>query len=504
MYSENRFPRCKPEEVGISSNGILSFLNSIEKDGLVIHGFLIYKDGFIASEGWWAPYGGEYKHSLFSVTKSFTSTAIGIAADKGLLSVDDNVLPFFPEYKIENINQNLADMRIKNLLTMTTGRSGDSIGFLYESKTGDWVRTFLEITSDVEPGSVFAYDTGASYILSAIVQKVTGVNVGEFLRKHLFKHLDIEDFYWNSCPKGVKHGGSFLSLRLEDMVKLGILYLQKGTWKGKRIISEEWVNEATSLKMSTEGHSTKDWQYGYGYQFWLGRHNSFMAFGYFGQFFIVIPEKNAVIAVNSGDERMDEILDNVWSHLYPAIGERKLLEDEKAYAELQSKISGLKAAIPCVNSTSLLIKIINGKEYIIDENKFGVKGIKFEFDEKHTIFKLKDEKCEHNIICGNGGYLKNEITVVPFDEIYHQLFELCIYENYYRENEKYSRKHPAAACCTWYDENTFAMTWVLYETTFIQTVVCAFQNDRIIINFKENLAYRTKETPVLTGRIEEH
>jgi CubicO group peptidase (beta-lactamase class C family) len=189
---------------------------------------MLLRHGYVISEGWWAPYSAEKPHSLFSLSKSFTSTAIGLAVEEDLLTVDDFVISYFPEDTPKEVSENLAKLRIKHLLSMSTGHDVDTTEHVVTKENGNWVQGFLELPIEHEPGTFFVYNTGATYILSAIIQKITGKTLIEYLAPQLFEPLGIEGASWESCPRGINIGGFGLSIKTEDIAKLGQLYLQKG------------------------------------------------------------------------------------------------------------------------------------------------------------------------------------------------------------------------------------------------------------------------------------
>ena len=238
-----------PEAEGISSSAIMDFVDALEREQKdAIHSIMLRRHGKIIAEGWWAPFNEESPHMLYSLSKSFTSTAIGMAQDEGLLSIDDPVISFFPEETPEEPSDNLKTMRIRDLLKMNSGHQLNTSGRMREGKT--WVEGFLVLEVQHKPGTHFVYNSGATYMLSAIIQKVTGLTLLDYLTPRLFEPLGIENPTWESDPEGINMGGWGLSVTTEDISKLGQLYLQKGMWNGKQLISKAWVEEATALQTS--------------------------------------------------------------------------------------------------------------------------------------------------------------------------------------------------------------------------------------------------------------
>ena len=322
----SHLPRSTPEEQGVSSAGVLAFLEAIEKSKHELHGFVMVRNGHVIAEGWWSPYRATANHMLYSLSKSFTSTAVGFAVSEGKLSVNDKVTSFFPDQLPANVSENLAALRVKHLATMSVGHETDSTPTI--TKEQDWVKSFLALPIVKPPGSAFLYNSGATYMLSAIVQKLTGQKVIDFLRPRLFEPLGIEGMTWETCPRGINTGGWGLSVQTESLAKFGQFYLQKGVWNGKQLLPAAWIEEATTFKIQQppphdedleKAKLTSDWLQGYCYQFWRCRHNAFRGDGAFGQFDIVMPEKQAVVAITCETSNMQTELNLVWDFLLPAM-----------------------------------------------------------------------------------------------------------------------------------------------------------------------------------------
>ena len=214
------------------------------------------------AEGWWAPYEAAAPHSLYSLSKSFTSTAVGLAIAEGKLSLDDEILRFFPEDTPSDPSKNLKAMRVSDLLRMSTGHQTEP----RRTPEAPWTKTFLAEPVPNKPGTHFLYNTSGTYMLSAIVQKATNQTVLDFLKPRLFEPLGIDHPTWETSPQGISTGGYGLSIRTEDIAHFGQLYLQKGQWHGKQLVPEAWVEAATSRQTSNGSSPQSDWEQGYGYR----------------------------------------------------------------------------------------------------------------------------------------------------------------------------------------------------------------------------------------------
>ncbi len=318
--AQSKLQHGSPERHGIASSAILGFVEAVEQQIHDLHSFMLLRHGSVLAEGWWSPYAPERPHMLFSLSKSFTSSAIGLAVMEGRLSVDDRVLSFFPDETPAQVSENLAAMTIHHLLSMSTGHAEDTTSYLFKAQGESWVKTFLALPVEYEPGTHFLYNTGATYMLSAIIQKVTGEKLLDYLTPRLLEPLGIEGAEWEESPQGINTGGFGLSVKTEDIAKFGQLYLQKGLWHGNRILSESWIATATSSQISNGDDANSDWAQGYCYQFWRCRHNAYRGDGAFGQFCVVMPEQDAVLAITSGLDDMQAVLNLVWEHLLPAMG----------------------------------------------------------------------------------------------------------------------------------------------------------------------------------------
>ncbi len=333
-------PRSTPESQGVSSSQIRKFVEAADQKVHTLHSFMLVRHGQVVAEGWWRPESAEKPHVLWSLSKSFTSTAVGMAVAEGKFSIDDPVLKFFPEDAPATPSDKLKAMRVRDLLTMSTGHQDEAK--VKEITDQTWVKTFLNHPVPHKPGAHFQYNTPATFMLSAIVQKTTGQTVVEYLKPRLFDPLGIENPQWDANPEGISIGGYGLHVRTEDIAKFGQLYLQQGKWNGKQLLTPEWIAMATSKQVSNGSDPVKDWDQGYGFQFWRCRHNAFRGDGKDGQFCIVMPEQDAVIAITAHTGDMQSELNLVWDFLLPAFADKPLPENPDEQAKLQETLGKLE------------------------------------------------------------------------------------------------------------------------------------------------------------------
>jgi CubicO group peptidase (beta-lactamase class C family) len=332
-------PRSSPEAQAVSSSGIRAYVETADQKVNTMHSFLLVRHGYVVAEGWWKPEAAEKPHVMHSLSKSFTSTAVGLAIADGKLSLDDPVLKFFPEEAPANPSEKLKAMRVRDLLTMNSGHEVE-VKF---PTNAPWVQSFLAHPVPHKPGTHFLYNTPGTHVLSAIVGKVTGETVLDYLKPRLFEPLGIENPVWATSPQGNTLGGWGLYIRTEDIAKFGQLYLQHGNWKGKQLVPASWVAEATAKQVSNGSDPAKDWDQGYGFQFWRCRHGAYRGDGANGQFCIVMPEQDAVIAITADTRDMQAELNVVWDKLLPAIHSTALPADPVEEMKLKTTLASLEA-----------------------------------------------------------------------------------------------------------------------------------------------------------------
>ncbi len=464
-------PRSSPEAQGISSSAILSFIESADRDIDSLHGFMLLRRGHVVAEGWWSPYNPDSPHMLYSLSKSFTSTAVGLAVAEGKLSVDDEVLKFFSENAPSNPSNNLKAMRVSDLLRMSTGQQSEP------PRPADqpWTKVFLAHSVPFKPGTHFLYNTSGTYMLSAIVQKATGQNLLDYLTPRLFQPLGIEHPTWEMSPEGVATGGYGLSVRTEDIARFGQLYLQKGKWQGKQLVPESWIDAATARQTSNGSSPNSDWDQGYGYQFWRCRHNVYRGDGAFGQYCIVLPEQDAVIAITSGVRDMQAVMNLIWEKLLPAMKPSSLTPDDAARKKLEKKLKGLVLR-PAQGSGSPAKML--GKRYAFPANDRKLEAITLESNSNDSSVTLVAQVngVERRIPCGRNGWLKGQIAWGQFPE------------------------QPMAASGAWTEDDTFTAKLCLYETPYVFTIRLKFAGQELQYNAEANVSFGATKEPQLTGR----
>jgi CubicO group peptidase (beta-lactamase class C family) len=484
LKSANQF---SPESQGVSSQGLINFFDAVDKSGLEFHSIMINRNGKTILEGWWQPFKKEYIHTLYSLSKSFTSTAVGMLKEEGKIDVNDKVISFFPDKLPSHVSDNLSAMRVYDLLTMHTGHDQDTMGRIRTAGGDDWVKNFLQLDVPRQPGSLFLYNTGATYLLSAIVQKITGQNLMNYLKPRLFTPLEIEGADWESDPRGINVGGYGLRIRTQDILNFGQLYLQNGEWKGKQLLSKEWISEATKKQVNSQDNDS-DWGQGYGYQFWRCKPGCYRGDGAYGQYCIVVPEKNAVIAITSETKDMGASMQLVWDHILPAMEDAKSkTENKEATLMLTTRVAQL--SLPINAATSGAIGSITGKRsYTFDANKLNAQKVSFSLGKDECDITITENGNSTRIKSGLRRWLTADNKKEP-----NRLFAL---PGRTEIGTKFSSN------CYWADQNKLVVTLKYVENAHTDIFTFAFKDGKMEMSFNNSISIMTNkadERPAITA-----
>lgn len=490
-------PRSTPEAEGVSSEGILSFLEAAGKSRHELHSFMFLRHGKVIAEGWWDPYRPDLKHTMYSVSKSFTSTAVGFAVSENRLTVNDKVISFFPRNLPDSISPFLSEVTVKDLLSMSVGQHPDPT---FPAVAGEnWVQAFLATPIVHKPGSQFLYNSLGSYTLSAIAQKVTGEKVIDYLTPRLFQPLGIEGMDWEIDPMGINSGGWGLRIKTEDMAKFGQLYLQKGSWEGRQILPKEWIEEATTIKIEQEPDAPRakkdasDWLQGYGYQFWRSRHNAFRADGAFGQFIIVMPDEDAVVVITAETADMQDEINLVWKYLLPAIHQDKLPANKSIAAALRNKLTLLALPLPAKGAASPLAASLSGKSFAMEPNERHVESVSFRFKDDTCHVTLGTDSAVNQLVFGRGRWHRGETgRRGPY------LVSRAT------GNAGGLPPYRVAGSYRWIDENRLELTLRYIESPHRETIICHFDRNKIFVDLQSSIETTPKtKKPALKGELSE-
>lgn len=471
ILAQTSLPRSTPQTEKVSSQGILDFISAVEESNHEVHSMMVVRHGKVIAEGWWDPYKPELKHTMYSVSKSFTATAIGFAVAEKKLKVTDKVISFFPESLPKTISPNLEKLEIKDLLTMSVGHDKSFNQEVFTTK--NWITSFLEMPIANEPGTKFLYNTSASYTLSAILQKVTGQTLLDYLEPRLLKPLGITGLDWETDLQGIQVGGWGIRVKTEDMAKFGQLFLQKGKWDGKQILPESWIEEATTLKIlqeqnaSPEKMASNDWIQGYAYQMWRSRYNSYRADGAFGQYILILPEKDAVIILTSETNDLQGLLDLVWQNLLPAFD-----KSSDKDAELKKRLGELSLKPLKSDRNAALEKAVSGKNYSITSNNEKVNGFSLDFQDGICLLNLVQGAGFHKLIFGSGKWILDET-----DRMGPNLFTFA-------QNQQVGlTPFKIAGSYAWIDQNTIELQLRYIESPHTEVIRIKFEGEKAIISF---------------------
>lgn len=436
------FPRTTPEAVGIPSASVEWLLDRLEEGWTEPHGLMIMRHGKVCAEGWWAPYASGIRHGLQSHTKTYAATAVGIAYTEGLLKLTDRIVDIFADEIPENPSENLKKLTVRDVLCMGCGMD------TMPRPSKDWIREFLATPVNHVPGTTFMYNSTGSTFLGAIVRKLTGLGLHDYLKPRLFDKIgiDAENLRWITMPDGMEIGGGGLFATTEDNLRLMKLYADGGVWEGERILAEDYVKLATSKQndSATEravNPPAEDNFVGYGFQIWMCRPKGvYRADGAMGQFTIVFPERDMLLAItenasgSTGGAMPQKALDTIWEWLdsLPRPETEILPEDPEASAHLARRMQMLALPAPRRSPESPLQEKINGSTYAVTDGYFaladagmvrfmsgedrpgGAKALSLTFAENAcTLTCLVDGKPQSLTAAMDGTRLRNELPGMP-------------------------------------------------------------------------------------------
>jgi CubicO group peptidase (beta-lactamase class C family) len=482
--------RSTPEAQGIASSALLAFVEEAEDKLDALHSLMVARNGHIVAEGWWTPYAPELNHWLFSLSKGFTSTGVGIAIAEGQLSLDDKVISFFPEEAPESPSDNLKAMTVRDLLKMTHGHHGNADRVTMRSDDWNWTRNWLAFEVDHDPGTHWTYSNSGAYMLSAIVQKVTGERLVDYMQPRFFEPLGIANSFWDVSPEGVSLGGSGLRVTTEDILRYGQFYLQRGSWEGSQILPESWVAEATSLQATTP---PSDPIAGWGYNFIIyPEQGAFGSGGAFGQNCFILPKSNSVVAITAGVRKggqMQAVTDLVWKYLLPAMGESPLPRDDANATELSEKLRGLSLPVPEGRAESPRAPAISNRTFLFPENDRGLKAIELKSNSDGAVLSLTNADGAHRIMCGHGTWKRGRTGFEP-----PSLVNLGIPHDG-------SVVH-CAARGAWTSDDVFAARLCYTESPIIEDLTLKFEGNQVTLDQQANLSlvhWNAKPRPQLAG-----
>ena len=453
-----------PEKQGMDSRVLTDMLEYVHQRNLNLHSLLIVRHGYVVLDAYFYPYSRDSLHDVASVTKSVTTSLVGIALEKGFIkSVKQPVLELFPDRIIGNLDEEKKRITIEHLLSMTSGlECGYEPGekTLYAMlKSDDWVQFVLDLPMAAAPGTRFAYCSPTMHLLSVILKRTTGTSALEFAHKYLFGPLGIRNVDWPSDPQGINHGWGDLRLHPHDMAKIGFLFLNNGTWDGRHILSPDWIRKATRKHIDVPD---SDSDYGYGW--WVNSTEFpglYEAVGRGGQSISIWPDKDVVVVFTAGGLDRGEIAPLLVSALK---SDRSLKENPDAYGRLQERVVAAAKPpdpkpVPPLPGTA---RRISGRMYELEPNPLGVKSV-------FLSVKGQDEALFGISLAGGPGGAEG-------------LFRMPVgLDGVYRISKEGPSDFPVAVKGFWRTENEFVLSYneVARINNFMLTMT--FEGDNVIV-----------------------
>ncbi len=423
----------KPEDAGVNSKVVQGFIDRCEELGKQVHSIIVIKDDKIAVEAYKEPYGREHNHMMYSVSKSFTSTAIGFAVHEGYITVDTRFVDIFPEARGEKYDEYLEEMTVEDLLTM---RSGKSVSVFLDRTKDRWFKDIVGSPWISEPGTEFLYISENMYLLCCIIHKVVGMSVMEYLKPRLFEPLGITHPFWETCPRGIEAGGWGLMITTEDLAKFTYCYSKGGKFGGKQVIPEEWVREATRYHAdNSKSNNDSDSKVGYGYCFWrnAGYEKSYRADGMFCQFGIVFEDLNACVITTGGEVNEQGLRDVVWEYFPKALVEENDGESvdiafpayerlpEKSRSALEQRLEGKKMKLSkpiVVNVAGYPTSVVPLPALFMESDKAGnISDLSFKFYDDEAVMTWTEGDEINSVKIGmDGEYRWDDIVIgqIPY------------------------------------------------------------------------------------------
>lgn len=457
----------------INRTAVTDFMKKAKERKNDIHSFEVIHGGKTVVRVAARPYSFDFKQQLYSLSKSFTSTAIGFLYDDGIIDTEDRLIDIFADKCPEKISENLAKMRVKHVLSMNTGHDRCTLPIIRNEY--DPVRSFLALDVKFEPGTHFCYNSGATYMLSELVGKYTGMSMFDFLNERLFGRLGIEGVHWDCFPDRNSQGGVGLYASSEDVAKLGVLYLNRGKFGGEQILSEEWTEMATRSWSDNSDNGTPDWTAGYGFQFWRNAREGFRGDGAFGQLCVVLPERGTVIAVQAISADMQSEMDLVSELADSLFKDGGSMTD----AELAAFADGYNA--PCKYEGADVD--IFEKRFRCNENKFGIPFAEFSEDKDSVSLKFSDGTQWQKMTFGKGDFCENSVVIKKFKPVLEELMG----------HDGKERVHFASYCT--FCGGALHMYINFLDNPHVEEYVCKLENDGF------SMTRQGDDEPCLTGKI---
>lgn len=469
-------PRSNPSELGLSAAAINAMLDKLALAGIEIHSFMLARGGVVGAEGWWSPYRPDRTHMLHSVTKAFTATGVGFALNEKRFNLDDRVVDFFPDRLPRDLSDNLAAMTVRHLITQTSGHDRGVSGSVWRRIPTSWIDEFLKIPVPHKPGSHFQYSSATSFMLSAIVSRVSGLSLHEYLQPRLLQPLGMNSVQWDVGPEGINPGGNGVSATSGDLLKLAMLHAENGVWKGSRILPEGWA-ERVSTPFSGNH---------YGFHWWVKPGTpGFFAFGAFGQYAFVVPKWRLALVTTAavpGSISVPEIgiPPIIWKYL-PRIVARADTDDE-GQEHLSQRLSTLH--LPALQGGGEKVPSFPSRSYELDENDDGMSDLTLSQSGDRCELAITVGNRAHVIVAGTSGQPHQGTTTMPGSGLHH---------GYEPQHLLY------AASAAWTNPSELTILCRYPETAFADTFRLTFRENALTFDRGSNVNGGPSARPTVVG-----
>ena len=473
---------CRPEEGGVSSEWVSDYIRTLNDKRKMCHSFLMIRHGKVFAEGYWAPFHKDFKHRMYSISKSFVSGAIGMLVDEGKIKLSDRIVDYFPDKLPADLDPLIAEMTIRDMLMMATCHRGTTYNLPTGPEEKDWLATFFNPARkpDHKPGTVFLYDTSSTHTLCVLVERLTGKTLLGYLQDKVLSEIVFsEDAWCVQAPEGNSWGGSGVMCTTRDLARYALLFANDGRINGKQYLSKEYIREATTAQIDNGA-------YGYGYQIWRQRNNAFSFNGMGGQYALVVPDKDFLLICTSdsqGDpDNYNGIPDLIFDTVIDKIADAPLPQDDGAYGSLCSLIASLKVSVPFGDRYSPLMEKINGVTYTLDENPMGIKSFKIRFTEDGGLLTYHTNRGDKKFPFRLAAY---EDTTFPETHYYGT-----------RITVPADREYRCLNAGVWQDENNFLLrTYVIDDYFGNMSANFSFTDNKVSLTITKNAEWFMNEYP---------
>lgn len=434
-----------PEEQGIRSEQILNYILKLEENRLSTHDILMMRHGKVIYEAYWEPFHKDFLHRMYSVSKSFVSLAIGFLEQEGKLSLDDAISKYFPEELKNQPDENMHKQTIRHMLMMATAKPPKK---WFDAHPTDRVQQYFDNdTIESRPsGTLFQYDSSGSFVLGALVERLSGKKLLDYLRDCFLDEIGFsKDSYFLTCPGGHSWADSGLLCTATDLLLVAQFVMNEGSWNGKQLLNREYIKEATRKQIDNSILNTEEWDtQGYGYQFWRTHDNSYFFNGLGCQFAICVPDKDLIFVYNGDNQGRPAaekiIIDSFFEMIARTAKDFPLIEDEEALLRLVKYSDSLSLVHVAGAMTSPVAEVIHGKTFLLNPNPMNISKVRFEFRNGLGTLYYTNAQGDKELSFGFG---ENVYSRFPQDGYFDEMGGI-----------PGNRRYRQAASAAWIDERT--------------------------------------------------